>query len=99
MKRQVLVYAGAVLLAGCSGGGDTKVATGLVQRADVREIIDAPGAVTARATSTVSAPADAIRWKAASSDVFPERGAPKKTTRRASASARLGVGARGVTAV
>ena len=59
MKRPVLLLTGAVLLAACSGGGGAKVATGLVQRADVREVVDAPGAVTARATSTVSAPADA----------------------------------------
>jgi HlyD family secretion protein len=51
--------AAAVLLAGCSGDDVPPVELVEVTRADVAEVVDAPGAVAARATSTVTAPADA----------------------------------------
>lgn len=47
------VLAGAVL-AGCSAGDDG-VSVGTVQAQDVAEVVDAPGAVVAAATATVSA--------------------------------------------
>jgi HlyD family secretion protein len=54
-----LVAAAAVLLAGCSGDDDPVVQVAEVDRVTVAETVDAPGTVAARATATVSAPADA----------------------------------------
>lgn len=49
----------AVSVAGCTGGGpDVQVAD--VGRATVVEVVEAPAIVTARATATVSSPADGI---------------------------------------
>lgn len=44
--------------AGCVGGGDAHVRTATVGRATVVEIVEAPSVVTARASATVTAPAD-----------------------------------------
>ncbi|MCW2614418.1 MAG: hypothetical protein JWN08_1412, partial [Frankiales bacterium] len=46
-------------LTGCSGDGDPRVATVEVGRADVSEVVDAPGTVAARAVAAVTAPTDA----------------------------------------
>jgi HlyD family secretion protein len=59
-RRRALVgcVLGAVLLGACGGGGGPDIAVGTVGRADVVEVVDAPGTVTARAQASVSAPAD-----------------------------------------
>lgn len=49
----------ALLAAGCSGDEAPQVLVEPVSRATVREVVDAPGTITAKATSTVTAPADA----------------------------------------
>ncbi|HEX6468631.1 MAG TPA: HlyD family efflux transporter periplasmic adaptor subunit [Streptosporangiaceae bacterium] len=48
----------AGLLSACSGGPPSKVRIGSVTRADVAEVVEAPGTVTARATATLRSPAD-----------------------------------------
>jgi len=48
----------AVLAAGCGGPDDPRVQLGAVTRTDVAEVVDAPGTVMARATTTLSSPAD-----------------------------------------
>ena len=59
MKRLVpLLASAALLVAGCSGGGDPVVQVGEVGRTTVAETVDAPGTVGARASATVDAPAD-----------------------------------------
>ncbi|NHC14870.1 efflux RND transporter periplasmic adaptor subunit [Motilibacter deserti] len=52
----VLVAAGAYAVTRDEGSPD--VTTGVVGRADVREVVEAPGSVVAKATATVSSPAD-----------------------------------------
>lgn len=54
-----LLACGVLLLSGCSGGGDVRVTTAEVGRANVTELVEAPGAVAARATAALTAPADA----------------------------------------
>ena len=49
----------ALLLAGCSGDEAPDVRTAPVQRADVVEVVEAPGTVQARSSATLRAPADA----------------------------------------
>lgn len=62
MNRPALLAIGtaaAVLIAtGCSGTDAPRVQVGAVTRTDVAEVVDAPGVVMARATTTLSAPAD-----------------------------------------
>jgi HlyD family secretion protein len=48
----------AMGLAGCTGGGDTGVVVAPVGRATVVEVVEAPATVAARATATLSSPAD-----------------------------------------
>lgn len=48
----------AGLLSACSGGKPSNVRVGSVARADVAEVVEAPGAVSARATATLRAPAE-----------------------------------------
>ena len=48
----------AGLLSACSGGGPLKVRIGAVARADVAEVVEAPGTVSARATATLRSPAE-----------------------------------------
>lgn len=65
-KRRVLartwpVLAGlttVALLAGCSGGGGHDIVVGQVGRADVKEIVEAPATVVAKASAIVTAPAN-----------------------------------------
>jgi len=47
----------AALVAGCSDDPAAGIATATVGRATVTEVVDAPGTVTAKATATVTAPA------------------------------------------
>ena len=58
VKRLAVLVAATLLAAGCGGSSLTRVVLAPVERADVAEVVDAPGAVTARATSTQTAPAD-----------------------------------------
>jgi HlyD family secretion protein len=48
----------AGLLSACSGGTPSKVQIGTVARADVAEVVEAPGTVSARATATLRSPAE-----------------------------------------
>jgi HlyD family secretion protein len=60
-QQKRLVGAGfivAALLAGCSGGGSEDVVIGSVGRTDVKEIVEAPATVVARASATVTSPAN-----------------------------------------
>ncbi len=60
--RRAALGAGSVclafLMAGCTGGGDPAIEVATVGRATVVEVVEAPATVTARATATVSSPAD-----------------------------------------
>ena len=59
MKRAgALVVSAGVLLAGCSGDDGPDVRVEEVGRGTVSEVVDAPATITARSTSTVTAPAD-----------------------------------------
>ena len=57
--KLLLVPALVLALAGCSDDGDPRVQTAEVVRADVAEVVDAPGAVAARAVASVTAPTGA----------------------------------------
>ncbi len=59
MKLPVILLAATLLAAGCSGEQDPLVQVAEVGRATVAEVVDAPGTVGARATSSLTAPADA----------------------------------------
>jgi multidrug efflux pump subunit AcrA (membrane-fusion protein) len=59
VKLPVILLAAALLAAGCSGEQDPRVQVAEVVRATVAEVVDAPGTVGARATSSLTAPADA----------------------------------------
>jgi multidrug efflux pump subunit AcrA (membrane-fusion protein) len=48
----------AGLLGACSGGTPSKVRIGAVARADVAEVVEAPGTVSAHATATLRSPAE-----------------------------------------
>ena len=48
----------AALLSACSGGEPSNVRIGSVARADVAEVVEAPGTVSARATATLRSPAE-----------------------------------------
>jgi HlyD family secretion protein len=48
----------AGLLSACSSGKPSKVRIGSVARADVAEVVEAPGTVSARATATLRSPAE-----------------------------------------
>ena len=48
-----------VVLAGCCDDGAPRVQTAEVTRADVAEVVDAPGTVAARAVASVTAPTSA----------------------------------------
>ncbi len=48
----------AALLGACSGGEPSNVRIGSVARADVAEVVEAPGTVSARATATLRSPAE-----------------------------------------
>lgn len=50
----------ALLIGGCSGDETPRVQVAEVSRGAVDEVVEAPGNVAARATATVSAPADAV---------------------------------------
>ena len=58
VKPLAVLVAAALLAAGCGGSSATRVSLAAVERADVAEVVDAPGAVTARATATLTAPVD-----------------------------------------
>jgi len=49
----------ALVVAGCSANGTPSVRTATVSLATVTQVVDAPGTVTAKASATLSAPADA----------------------------------------
>ena len=51
------LLAAAVLIAGCSGGGESEIQTAPVTLGDVTEIVEAPATVAAKATTTLTAPA------------------------------------------
>jgi HlyD family secretion protein len=59
VKRSQLLGAAllSTVLVGCSGGDAPDVRTAVIERATVEEVVDAPGAVAARATATLTAPA------------------------------------------
>src|SRR5262245_45290000 len=58
VKRALLaVPAAALLLGGCAGGGGHDIVVGQVGRADVKEIVEAPATVVARASARVTSPA------------------------------------------
>ena len=57
--KVVLVPVLLLALAGCSDDGPPRVATAAVTRADVAEVVDAPGTVAARAVASVTAPTSA----------------------------------------
>jgi len=59
VKLPVILLAAALLAAGCTGEQDPRVQVAEVVRATVAEVVDAPGTVGARATSSLTAPADA----------------------------------------
>ena len=59
MERRVALLVAGLLVSGCSGDGDRRVQTAEVGRATVAEVVEAPGAVGARATAALTAPADA----------------------------------------
>jgi len=59
VRRPLLaVPVAALLLGGCAGGGDHDIALGQVGRADVNEIVEAPATVVARASASVTSPAN-----------------------------------------
>ncbi len=58
VTRAPLLLAAVLLLSACSGDDGPQVQTGEVTRATVAEVVDAAGAVTARATAAVTSPAD-----------------------------------------
>ncbi len=58
MRVAATASAVAIVLAGCTGGGDPAIEVAAVGRATVVEVVEAPATVTARATATVSSPAD-----------------------------------------
>ena len=57
--KVLLVPVLLLALAGCSDDGPPRVATAAVTRADVAEVVDAPGTVAARAVASVTAPTSA----------------------------------------
>jgi HlyD family secretion protein len=58
VKRPLLaVPVAALLLGGCAGGGGHDIVVGQVGRADVKEIVEAPATVVARASASVTSPA------------------------------------------
>ncbi len=59
MKRLVVPALVVLALAGCSSTGDVRVQTAEVSRADIAEVVDAPGTVAARAVASLTAPSDA----------------------------------------
>jgi len=59
VKRALLAApAAALLLGGCSGGGGHDIVLGQVGRADVKEIVEAPATVVARASAGITSPAN-----------------------------------------
>jgi HlyD family secretion protein len=59
VKRVPALLVTGLLVSACSGDADPRVQTAEVDRATVAEVVEAPGAVGARATAALSAPADA----------------------------------------
>jgi multidrug efflux pump subunit AcrA (membrane-fusion protein) len=51
------LLAAVVLIAGCSGGGESEIQTAPVTRGDVTEVVEAPATIAAKATTTLNAPA------------------------------------------
>jgi multidrug efflux pump subunit AcrA (membrane-fusion protein) len=47
-----------LLVGACSDGGDSGIELASVERGDVAEVVEAPGAVTARASASVTSPAE-----------------------------------------
>jgi multidrug efflux pump subunit AcrA (membrane-fusion protein) len=60
VKRLVALLVAAALAGGCSGESDVRVQVAEIGRATVAEVVDAPGTVGARATASLTAPADAV---------------------------------------
>ncbi len=60
LARLAAPLAAAVLAAGCGGDEAPRVQVAEVGRATVAEVVDAPGTVGARATASLTAPADAV---------------------------------------
>lgn len=59
VRRPLLaVSVAALLLGGCAGGGGHDIVLGQVGRADVNEIVEAPATVVARASASVTSPAN-----------------------------------------
>ena len=56
VKRLAALGAALLLAAGCGGPDDPRVRVAAVARGDVTEVVEAPGTVTARATSTLTSP-------------------------------------------
>jgi multidrug efflux pump subunit AcrA (membrane-fusion protein) len=54
----LLMLIPGLLLAACSGDEPSTIRIGAVSRADVAEVVEAPGTVSARATATLRAPAE-----------------------------------------
>ena len=54
----LLMLIPGLLLAACSGDEPSTIRVGAVSRADVAEVVEAPGTVSARATATLRAPAE-----------------------------------------
>ncbi len=60
VRPPIVLAVTALLVAGCSSDGDPRVQVAEVGRATVVEAVDAPGTVTARATASVTSPAEAV---------------------------------------
>ncbi|HEY3201862.1 MAG TPA: biotin/lipoyl-binding protein, partial [Actinomycetes bacterium] len=59
VRRPLLaVPVAALVLGGCAGGGGHDIVLGQVGRANVNEIVEAPATVVARASASVTSPAN-----------------------------------------
>ncbi len=59
VKPLLVLACAGLLVTGCSSDGAARVQTAEVGRANVAELVEAPGSVAARATAALTAPADA----------------------------------------
>jgi HlyD family secretion protein len=59
LRRPALpLLAVLLVVTGCSGGGENEIKVGTVGRSTVTEVVEAPASVVAKASTTVTAPAD-----------------------------------------